>query len=502
MMKGSILLDTNIIISREDNNEISRELQELLAILNGNEFKVFVHPMSFKDIDRDKNHTRKQIISSKMNSYNILNTHFNFDEDSVFKEKINYKKTPNDIVDNCLLYSLFKDEVTFLITEDNGIHKNARKLNEIKDNFEDRVFTINEALIYFKKEKPILPYEIIKTTVDLLDINDPIFNTLKESYEEFDSWFEKIQREKRECLIFKKTENLLGALLIFKEEEETIVLKDIILPVKNRIKIATMVVTSNGNKIGELFLSWIINYAFKNGVDEVYLTHFSEGQDDSLVYLIKEYGFEYVGNNSREEEVYVKNINSKLIKSKINSNSTESYLGMSKKYYPYFYDGENVEKYIVPIQEEFHKKLFLSENQQTNLEYFMGGGDVIQNISRYVIKKAYLSKANININQGDILLFYESSKQGISEIGVVEHFFKNLSIEDINKKVGKRSVYSQQELETFKDKNSVILFIHSRICKKISLDDLINKNIIKAHPQSIQRLAHEKYLKLKEEMLK
>lgn len=65
----------------------------------------------------------------------------------------------------------------------------------------------------------------------------------------------------------------MGALLIFKEEEETIVLKDIILPVKNRIKIATMVVTSNGNKIGELFLSWIINYAF-NGVDEVYLTHF------------------------------------------------------------------------------------------------------------------------------------------------------------------------------------------------------------------------------------
>lgn len=101
-------------------------------------------------------------------------------------------------------YILCLNEVTFLISEDNGIHKNARKLNEIKDNFEDRVFTINEALIYFKKEKQILPYEIIKTTVDLLDINDPIFNTLKESYGEFDSWFEKIQREKRECLIYKK----------------------------------------------------------------------------------------------------------------------------------------------------------------------------------------------------------------------------------------------------------------------------------------------------------
>lgn len=114
-----------------------------------------------------------------------------------------------------MLYSLFKDEVTFLITENNGIHKNARKLNEIKDNFEDRVFTINEALIYFKKEKPILPYEIIKTTVDLLDINDPIFNTLKESYEEFDLWFEKIQREKCECLLFKKTEKFIGCIINF-----------------------------------------------------------------------------------------------------------------------------------------------------------------------------------------------------------------------------------------------------------------------------------------------
>ena len=46
-------------------------------------------------------------------------------------------------------YILCLNEVTFLISEDNGIHKNARKLNEIKDNFEDRVFTINEALIYF-----------------------------------------------------------------------------------------------------------------------------------------------------------------------------------------------------------------------------------------------------------------------------------------------------------------------------------------------------------------
>ncbi len=502
-MRGTVLLDTNVIIAREDNNKIPDEIQKLLKILNGSDFKVVIHPKSFNDIKRDKNHERRDIILSKMNSYNLLDSSLNFSNDIEFKNQINYKDNPNDFVDNCLLYSLFKEEVTFLITEDNGIHKNARRLNSIKDNFNDRIFTVNEAIAYFKKETPNLPYEITKTTVDYLDIDDPIFNTLKESYPEFISWFEKIQNEKRECLIFNKTKNLLGALLIFKEENELIHLENKTLKAKNRIKIATMVVTSNGYKIGELFLSWIINYAFKNNIDELYLTHFSEGPDDPLIYLIEEYGFVCEGVNSRNELVYIKDINFSFIKYKINENYENlSYLDMSKKYYPYFYDGENVNKFIVPIKERFHNMLFLSNNQQTGL-YSFDIEKKFLNVSKNVIKKAYLCNANIkSISKGDLLLFYESPKKGISDIGIVENFFEDLSIEEINKVVGKRSVYSQSELEKFKDNNRVILFIYSRRCKPIPLDVLVNEKIIKRAPQSIQKLEHEKYIKLKSVMLK
>ena len=40
-------------------------------------------------------------------------------------------------------------------------------------------------------------------------------------------------------------------------------------------------------------------------------------------------------------------------------------------------------------------------------------------------------------------------KKGISQIDIVESYNKNLNMEDINKTVGKRSVYSQDELKSF-----------------------------------------------------
>ncbi len=46
-----ILLDTNIIIHREDQKEISGELQKLLQILNRENYNLFVHPACIEDIN-------------------------------------------------------------------------------------------------------------------------------------------------------------------------------------------------------------------------------------------------------------------------------------------------------------------------------------------------------------------------------------------------------------------------------------------------------------------
>lgn len=505
-MSLTILLDTNILIEREDNKKINENIQNLLQVIQDNNIKIFIHECTFKDIEHDKNLKRKEIISSKLKSYSILNSKYNFEEDELFLSFLNFNKgNLNDFVDNSLLYSVYKNEVSFLVTEDKGIHQKANRLNILEENFSERIFNVHDALNYFKTDVPSLPYMINHTTVNYLNIEDSIFDTLKQDYAEFVEWFENKQKEHRECLVYYENENKIGALLIYKTEKETIFLKNEKLPPKNRIKIATMVVQSNGYKIGELFLSWIIKYSLQNKADEIYLTHFVKGNDDPLVYLIQEYGFECKGYNPINEAVFIKELNSSFVKKEINSDLSKlSYLAISKKYYPYFYDGADVKKFIVPIIPKYHQKLFLPDSSQTYLDNYVPNNSYNKPITSInTIKKAYLSQSNIkSLNEGDILLFYESSKKGISEIGVVEKFFKDISIGDINIQVGKRSVYSQEELEKYEGNNVVILFIHSRSCKKISFNDLKRNHILKTAPQSIQFISQDNYSKLKELMLK
>ena len=143
-MVVSLLLDTNIIIYREDNNVIEDN-----------------HENSFKDIDNDKNISRREIVTSKMKSYQILKTHYDFQKDTDFVRIVGYDGTSNEYVDNSLLYSLLKGETTFLITNDNGIHKKAKKLDKTHENISERVFNISEALNYFEEKIPKFQLSIL-----------------------------------------------------------------------------------------------------------------------------------------------------------------------------------------------------------------------------------------------------------------------------------------------------------------------------------------------------
>ncbi|MDR2545844.1 MAG: hypothetical protein LBD03_10025 [Methanobrevibacter sp.] len=49
-MITSVLLDTNIIIYREDNKIVDKELQQLLKVLNDPDYRLLVHPLSIKEI--------------------------------------------------------------------------------------------------------------------------------------------------------------------------------------------------------------------------------------------------------------------------------------------------------------------------------------------------------------------------------------------------------------------------------------------------------------------
>ncbi|NCN68723.1 MAG: hypothetical protein GW904_03140, partial [Candidatus Altiarchaeum hamiconexum] len=61
-----ILVDTNILIDREDLKEVSEGLQELLKILNETNNKIVIHPLSLEEIKNDKNAERRDIVLSKL----------------------------------------------------------------------------------------------------------------------------------------------------------------------------------------------------------------------------------------------------------------------------------------------------------------------------------------------------------------------------------------------------------------------------------------------------
>ncbi len=485
-----LLIDTNIFIYRENDHVLADELQHLLKVLNSSQaIDILVHPETFEEIKRDQNEDRKNIALSKLNTYPSLESPPDQSKDDNFLSIVGTPSRINDEIDNALLYSVYKDAVDFLITEDKNIHKKAIRLD-----IKDRVLCVEEGIRVFEedifREEVVRPPALKEDLVYNLEISDPIFRSLKEEYEEFDSWFKKISREGRKCWVYRRKDGTIGAILIYKIENDPI---DSIppLPAKKRLKIATLIVTHVGYKIGELFTKLAVGYSIKNNLAEIYLTHFTK-PDDYLVDLITEYGFYKAAVNDRGEDIFVKELSVDKEKAKLMHP-----LEISKKYYPSFYEGADVKKFLVPIRPEYHQKLFTDYGgRQTALSEHAGEFIVEGN----TIKKAYLSHSKIkNISPGDILLFYRTvDKREITSLGVVGKTFHGLQDKnEIFRYVRNRTVYPMEEIEDFAKKPTlVILFTwHFHLPNPLKLVDLKTMGI--SAPQSIAQISDEKYLRIK-----
>jgi len=484
-----ILFDTNIFIYREDDKVVSDNLRRLLQVLNKMKIETLIHPLSIQELNNDPNEERRAIILSKVSLYNRLESPPDPSEDSNFLNSIK-ETNEHDKIDNHLLYAVYKNAVDFFLTEDKGIHRKALTIG-----INDRVLLIDEALDIFRekevKSTSITPPAVNEDFVYNLDLNDPIFDKLKEDYPEFNKWFEKISREGRRCFVHRRPDNSMGALLIYKIENESID-GNPPLPKKRRLKLATVIVTNTGKKIGELFIKLSIDFALKNEITELYLTHFVE-TDDRLVGLISEYGFRKVSTNDRGEDIFLKKM---FIDYPLPIDVTP--IEIIQEYYPSFYDGEMVHKFMIPIQPDYHRKLFTDYpiRQTTLLEH---AGQFI--VEGNTIKKAYLSHSRIlKIQPGDIVLFYLSG--GVSQvtsIGVVESVHSRIkSADEIMRIVGKRTVYSHEDIEQMAEKpTTIILFYHLfHFPTPIQFEELKIIGALTGPPQSICGIDEESYRKI------
>jgi hypothetical protein len=192
------------------------------------------------------------------------------------------------------------------------------------------------------------------------------------------------------------------------------------------------------------------------------------------------------------EEVYVK----RLI---VGSDEAGSLLPVeiSRKFYPSFFDGTKINKFIVPIIPEYHDKLFTDfPGRQTFL--IEQAGEFI--VEGNTIKKAYLTHSPIKrMGPGDLILFYRSrDKKAITSLGVVELVETELNDrEQVFRLVGKRTVFSREDIDKLVPVSVFLFRHHLHLKNPLKLDDLINTGILLGAPQSVTEISHEKYLDLK-----
>lgn len=486
----NILLDTNIIIPLEDTNKkLDSSFAKLRKLSVEQQHCLYIHPMQFQDINRDRNRERRDIVISRLAQYSKIDNPPFLSEKECLELGLR-QANDNDRVDNNVLFALYRGAVHILVTNDEDIHKKSIKLG-----IQDKVYRL-EQFIQFLQRSIFSRFSFDYTGVRErylyeIDKNQIFFDSLRKSYEGFDDWFQKSAEQQRKCWCIEDGMNSVVAICIYKREKDVKLTSDGGIVRGEILKLCTFKVDpiARGKKFGERLMYIAFDYCVKNNIDWVYLHTYGEEQK-TLVGLCEEYGFYFLGKY-KQDDVYIKSM--KLV------DDCDSTLDSLIKYYPYFKDSEVVNKFIVPIQPKYHEDLFPDFSS-------MRGSLFEKDQSLYscqgnTIKKAYLCHSKIqSIKQGDIVLFYRSQdRKSIQCMGIVEKVLFSDDVDEVFSMIAKRTVYSYSELQDVMSKKTlVILFRFVAFNSEIHIEDMQIAGI-KGNIQSIRQITEEQYLRIKDE---
>lgn len=497
-MYKKVLLDTNIVIHRENNIVSNSNIGNLFYWLDKLHCLKFVHPLTIEEINNyDSDKERLKVLQVKLKSYETLKTSNICDK--IFLDKVSpIDETPNGQIDNKLLYEVYIGSVDILITEDKKLREKA-KACEIRN----KVFSINEFICKVTEEHPsLIQYQTLavkKIYFGDVNLESNFFDSFRRDYKEFDSWFRRKSND--EAYICKDDKDNIQGFLYLKiegENENYNNIQPIFIP-KKRLKVGTFKVVSTGFRLGERFIKIIFDNAIEQNVDEIYVTLFDNKPEiTALSDLLQKWGFIKYGKKITEngEELV-------LIKPMKEYNISLS----AKENFPNIL--YNKQKFILPIRPEFHTRLLPdSKLKNENLVNFVG-----KDAHKYALQKVYISwTIETNINSGDIIVFYRMGEKDsykkyssvLTTVGIVDSFLISFkSKEDYLNNCQNRSVFTSQELEYFwnKAKNNVkilkFIFLKS-LTKKLNLDYLRKSNIIAQGegPRPFTKITDEQFDKI------
>lgn len=474
-----ILLDTNIVIHRENKRVSNYSIGHLFRWIDRLKHEKVIHPYTISEIQKYRDPETQEAISVKLESYEVLKTVHQPDE--AFLAQIDQpEKNENDHIDNCLLYEVALNHVDIFITEDRRLRNKAVPLG-----LSDRVFSINSFISKVSAENPdLIEYKALaveKVYFGNVDVNDSFFDSFRSAYDGFDRWFARKCDE--EAYICRSDDNRILGFLYLKTEGTSENYSDIEpqFQPKRRLKVGTFKVESTGFRLGERFIKIIFDNALQRKVDEIYVTLFTDrGELVALEELLYRWGFVFHGikrNGEQKEKVSVKYLHTMIDGARPKLN------------YPNC--SYSCNKFILPIMPQYHTTLLPdSQLNSENRIDFLG-----REPHRYALQKVYISWAPTNgAKPGDLILFYRMGAHGenkkyksvVSTIAIVDEIIENIRSEDeLLSLCQNRSVFTVEELKKFWAKHrynlKILKFIFVKsLTKRLTLGYLWEKDIIAA----------------------
>lgn len=489
-----VLLDTNIIIHREATTVVKSSIGVLFRWLDRLKHEKCVHPITIDEIKRHQDTRVAMSFEKKLQSYSVLKSVA--PDQAAIAELRKLDATENDRADTTLLNELVAGRVDAIITEDRGLHRKASALGASTN-----VFSIDSFLEKATAENPELAdYKVLsvrKSLMGQISLADPFFDSFRSEYPGFDKWFNR-KADETAYICTADTDEII-AFLYLKRENPDENYSDIDPPLKPaiRIKIGTMKVAANGNKLGERFLKIVFDNAMLNNADEIYVTVFRNTEDQlRLLNLLEDWGFKKHGTKKTAagiEDVYVRDFRAQVD------------IQYPKKTYPYV--SKKARKFIVPIYPAYHTELLPDSVLRTE-----SPADFVESRpSRNAIAKVYISRSfNRDLRPGDIIVFYRTKDGGpafytsvATTVAVVENTHTNInSLADFQRICRKRSVFSDTELAKHwnydpRNRPFVVDFLYVyTFPKRMNLKSLNESGILREAPRGFEQLSDEQFQNL------
>jgi GNAT superfamily N-acetyltransferase len=479
-----LLMDTNVFIALEPFAGLTEPTLQpatrLLRSIAEQGHRLFVHPAVADDLREGRDQSRRAQQLAELDKYPML------DETPIGTDLAQMvgasSQGTNDHRDLRLLAALHRHAVSYLISEDLRLARRAGRAG-----LSEAVLTINEAVALLDSLRPrdaAPPPLVEKITSYALDVEQPIFNSLRADYVGFDDWLKKVQAEseQRLCLIVRNNAEY-AAISILKLEDDCPY--SFGSPV---LKISTFKVGSEyaGAKYGELLLKAIFAFAHERKATSLYIEVFRKFE--FLIALLEEFGFVISAHvTGRNEIVLMKTLTGVL-------SEPLTDLEFHRRYGPPALRPSRV--FLVPVEPRWHEQLFPDAPVSSELQLEFPG------VTRphpwgNALKKAYITQSKISIlSPGDALLFYRShDRKSVDAVGIVENTLRSGDPTEVLTFVGRRTVYAPQEIAGMCGSQSpplAILFRQDRFLRPSwKAEELRRQGVMKKWPQSVTRVSQE-----------